>query len=226
MGRLKTPKNGDWRELHQNFSHFLGLLILRGFGDRRLCAVFEFTDFARFDDRGLCAELDLRDCAIGRIRAIQIGIWRTLDVAPLHAQEAEVAAQRFCGLVRVCSLPEEISFRGTQLQLQDYLQVRNVCAWLATDPGLPISHITLELRLFVGSVSRIRCLERQRNQVSTASAKARCRLHDWLAAENFVIAVLCDSTKGQVAFIDATKFSTSTDRVLQNKGRASHVKSL
>ncbi|KAJ7445135.1 hypothetical protein B0H11DRAFT_1930643 [Mycena galericulata] len=57
------PENGDRRELHpecnKNFT---------------FCAVFEFTDFARFDDRGLCAELDLRDCAIGRIRAIQAGI--------------------------------------------------------------------------------------------------------------------------------------------------------
>ncbi|KAJ7509313.1 hypothetical protein B0H11DRAFT_1901440 [Mycena galericulata] len=67
------PKNGGWRELHQNMVHFLGCLTLRGFGDRRLCAVFKFTDFARFDDRGLCAEFDLCDCAFGRIRAIQVG---------------------------------------------------------------------------------------------------------------------------------------------------------
>ncbi|KAJ7479389.1 hypothetical protein B0H11DRAFT_2423573 [Mycena galericulata] len=73
-GRLKEnlndkcsmPENGDRRELHpernQNFTHFLEYLTF---------ARFEFTDFARFDDRGLCAELDLRDCAFGRIRAIQ-----------------------------------------------------------------------------------------------------------------------------------------------------------
>ncbi|KAJ7488706.1 hypothetical protein B0H11DRAFT_1912859 [Mycena galericulata] len=48
--------------------NFLGCLTLRGFGDRRLCAVFEFADFARFDDRGLCAELDLCDCAIAQLR--------------------------------------------------------------------------------------------------------------------------------------------------------------